>query len=63
MMPSPEGCCWIHGFPLDKMGWMMIRLYAQNNEGAIFPSYDELQVQLASRVKVKPPVKPLAGCC
>lgn len=39
--------------PLDKMGWMMIRLYAQNNEGAIFPSYDELQVQLASPGKGK----------
>ncbi|BBK10300.1 STY4528 family pathogenicity island replication protein [Klebsiella quasipneumoniae] len=39
--------------PLDKMGWMMIRLYAQNNEGAIFPSYDELQVQLASSGKGK----------
>lgn len=34
--------------PLDKMGWMMIRLYAQTNEGAIFPTYDELQLQLAS---------------
>lgn len=34
--------------PLDKMGWMMIRLYARNNEGAVFPSYDELQLQLAS---------------
>lgn len=32
---------------------MMIRLYAQNNEGAIFPSYDELQVQLASPGKGK----------
>ena len=39
--------------PLDKMGWMMIRLYAQNNEGAIFPSYDELQMQLASPGKGK----------
>lgn len=39
--------------PLDKMGWMMIRLYAQNNEGAIFPSYDELQIQLASPGKGK----------
>lgn len=39
--------------PLDKMGWMMIRLYAQNNEGAIFPCYDELQVQLASPGKGK----------
>ncbi|EKS7771611.1 helix-turn-helix domain-containing protein, partial [Edwardsiella ictaluri] len=39
--------------PLDKMGWMMIRLYAQNNEGAIFPSYDELQLQLASPGKGK----------
>ncbi len=26
----------------------MIRLYAQQNEGAIFPTYDELQAQLAS---------------
>lgn len=39
--------------PLDKMGWMMIRLYAQNNEGAVFPSYDELQLQLASPGKGK----------
>ncbi|HAO0315489.1 TPA: helix-turn-helix domain-containing protein [Escherichia coli] len=39
--------------PLDKMAWMMIRLYAQNNEGAIFPSYDELQLQLASPGKGK----------
>lgn len=34
--------------PLDKMAWMMIRLYAQQNDGAIFPTYDELQLQLAS---------------
>ncbi|CAM3837203.1 hypothetical protein BS639_17325 [Rouxiella silvae] len=34
--------------PLDKMAWMMIRLYAQQNEGAVFPSYDDLQLQLAS---------------
>lgn len=34
--------------PLDKMAWMMIRLYAQQNQGAVFPSYDELQLQLAS---------------
>lgn len=33
--------------PLDKMAWVMIRLYAQQNEGAIFPTYDELQSQLA----------------
>lgn len=39
--------------PLDKMAWMMIRLYAQQNEGAIFPSYDELQLQLASPHKGK----------
>ncbi len=24
--------------PLDKMGWMMIRLYAQNNEGQFSPA-------------------------
>jgi len=34
--------------PLDKTAWVMIRLYAQQNEGAIFPTYDELQLQLAS---------------
>ncbi|MBS0878942.1 MULTISPECIES: STY4528 family pathogenicity island replication protein [unclassified Tatumella] len=41
--------------PLDKMGWMMIRLYAQTNEGAIFPTYDELQLQLASPGRGKAP--------
>ncbi|WP_187655241.1 STY4528 family pathogenicity island replication protein [Xenorhabdus sp. PB62.4] len=39
--------------PLDKTGWMMIRLYAQHHEGAVFPSYDELQVLLASPYKGK----------
>lgn len=39
--------------PLDKMAWMMIRLYAQQNNGAVFPSYDELQLQLASPHKGK----------
>ncbi|MDC9594792.1 STY4528 family pathogenicity island replication protein [Xenorhabdus sp. IM139775] len=39
--------------PLDKTGWMMIRLYAQQNEGAVFPCYDELQVLLASPYKGK----------
>ncbi|ASN13925.1 hypothetical protein B7764_01445 [Pantoea ananatis] len=34
--------------PLDKTAWVMIRLYAQQNEGAVFPTYDELQEQLAS---------------
>ncbi|KOY62456.1 hypothetical protein AM629_08290 [Photorhabdus heterorhabditis] len=34
--------------PLDKMAWIMIRLYAQQNTGAVFPTYDELQLQLAS---------------
>jgi hypothetical protein len=33
--------------PLDKMAWVMIRLYAQQNEGSVFPTYDELQCQLA----------------
>ncbi|MEE7533813.1 helix-turn-helix domain-containing protein [Klebsiella huaxiensis] len=33
--------------PLDKMAWVMIRLYAQQNGGAVFPTYDELQGQLA----------------
>lgn len=39
--------------PLDKTAWMMIRLYAQQNEGAVFPTYDELQLQLASPGKGK----------
>ncbi|EJM8622157.1 STY4528 family pathogenicity island replication protein [Proteus mirabilis] len=34
--------------PFDKMAWMMIRLHAQQNEGAVFPTYDDLQFQLAS---------------
>lgn len=34
--------------PLDKTAWMMIRLHALSNEGAVFPTYDELQLQLAS---------------
>ncbi|ECL7237794.1 helix-turn-helix domain-containing protein [Salmonella enterica subsp. enterica] len=34
--------------PLDKIAWMMIRQYALRNDGAIFPSYDELQQLLAS---------------
>jgi hypothetical protein len=38
---------------LDKIAWMMIRLYAQQNEGAVFPTYDELQLQLASPGKGK----------
>ncbi|WP_142418317.1 STY4528 family pathogenicity island replication protein [Citrobacter braakii] len=33
--------------PLDKMAWVMIRLYAQQNDGAVFPTYAELQCQLA----------------
>ncbi|MCC3705156.1 helix-turn-helix domain-containing protein [Rouxiella badensis] len=37
--------------PLDKQAWMLIRLYAQQNQGAVFPTYDELQVQLASPFK------------
>lgn len=39
--------------PLDKMAWMIIRLYAQQNEGAVFPTYDELQLQLSSPGKGK----------
>ncbi|ECA1950127.1 helix-turn-helix domain-containing protein [Salmonella enterica subsp. enterica serovar Virchow] len=34
--------------PLDKVAWMMIRQYALQNDGAIFPSYDELQQLLSS---------------
>ncbi|ECC6922027.1 helix-turn-helix domain-containing protein [Salmonella enterica] len=34
--------------PLDKMCWIMIRQYALQNDGAVFPSYDELQKLLSS---------------
>lgn len=34
--------------PFDKLAWMMIRLHAQQNSGAVFPTYDELQLQLAT---------------
>ncbi|ERK11919.1 hypothetical protein in PFGI-1-like cluster [Serratia fonticola AU-P3(3)] len=34
--------------PLDKTAWVMIRLYAQQNDGAVFPTHEELQFQLAS---------------
>lgn len=34
--------------PLDKMGWIIVRLHALSNEGAVFPSYEELQLQLAT---------------
>lgn len=34
--------------PLDKMCWIMIRQYALQNDGAIFPSYDDLQKLLSS---------------
>ncbi|WP_215845212.1 STY4528 family pathogenicity island replication protein, partial [Candidatus Pantoea bituminis] len=34
--------------PLDKMGWIIIRLHASGNDGAVFPSYEELQLQLAT---------------
>ena len=55
--------------PLDKTAWMMIRLHALSNEGAVFPTYDELQLQLASpgsgkasRETVSRHDEPL-GCC
>ena len=34
--------------PVDKLTWMMIRLHAQQHEGAVFPTYDDLQLQLAT---------------
>lgn len=34
--------------PIDKLCWIMIRLHAQQNDGAVFPTYDELQLQLAT---------------
>lgn len=34
--------------PVDKLTWMMIRLHASQNDGAVFPTYDELQLLLAT---------------
>lgn len=39
--------------PLDKMAWIIIRLHALSNDGAVFPSYEELQLQLATPGKGK----------
>lgn len=47
--------------PLDKMAWMMIRLYAQNNEGAIFPLTTNCNCSWHPRGREKPPEKPSAG--
>lgn len=35
--------------PRDKFAWQVIRMQAQDNGGAVFPSYSELQVQLSNR--------------
>ncbi|HFW3113230.1 TPA: STY4528 family pathogenicity island replication protein [Salmonella enterica subsp. diarizonae serovar 61:r:-] len=35
--------------PRDKFAWQVIRTQAQENGGAVFPSYSELQVQLSNR--------------
>jgi len=35
--------------PRDKYAWQIIRLRAQDSTGAVFPSYDELQLNLANR--------------
>lgn len=35
--------------PRDKFAWQVIRMQAQDNSGAVFPSYSELQVQLSNR--------------
>lgn len=35
--------------PRDKFAWQVIRMQAQENGGAVFPSYSELQVQLSNR--------------
>ncbi|MGF6190416.1 hypothetical protein ABIE12_001749 [Serratia sp. 509] len=42
--------------PLGKTAWVMIRLYAQQNDGAVLPTNEELQLQLAP-IQVKPPEK------
>lgn len=35
--------------PRDKFAWQVIRMQAQDNGGAVFPSYSELQVQFSNR--------------
>lgn len=35
--------------PRDKFAWQVIRMQTQDNGGAVFPSYRELQVQLSNR--------------
>lgn len=47
--------------PLDKMGWIIIRLHALSNDGAVFPSYEELQLQLATPGKGRASKRPSAG--
>jgi hypothetical protein len=48
----PRSCFWIHAFHRwIKPPGVMIRLYAQQNEGAIFPTYDELQFSLPPRIQ------------
>lgn len=39
--------------PREKITWQLIRLYAPGNRAAVFPSYTELQYQLASAEKEK----------
>jgi hypothetical protein len=40
--------------PLDKMGWMMIRLYAQNNEGRFSPAMTNCSCSLPHPERGKP---------
>ncbi len=40
--------------PLDKMGWMMIRLYAQNNEGQFSPAMTNCNCSLPHPERGKP---------
>src|SRR5471030_2820953 len=35
--------------PRDKYAWQIIRFKAEDSSGAVFPSYDELQIHLANR--------------
>ncbi|WP_281084394.1 STY4528 family pathogenicity island replication protein [Klebsiella quasivariicola] len=37
--------------PREKITWQLIRLYAPGNQAAVFPSYTELQYQLAAAEK------------
>ncbi len=63
MMPFRVVCCWYASFIAGQDGMDDDPAVCADNEGAIFPTYDELQLQLASPEREKLPEKPSAGYC